>query len=291
MFTHLPLNALRYFEAVARLGSLKRAAEELSVTPSAVSLQVRSLEEWLGSPVFNRTGSGLVLTPVGERVFGSAHRLLYELSMVLDEQRTNKAVDTLNLTTTPEFAALWLVPRLEAFYQLHPDIRIRVVPGSEVVDLLRNHEFHLAIRASSKDYPALYQEDLFSEQFGVFAAPHLLARAGDDPRRLIDLAWGGNTSAPMSWRDWCQQAGLQAWLDKELLDYHDEHLALQAAIAGQGYVLASCVLAASSVKAGLLVPYRPELVLPGSCYTALCTPGKERHAGVRAFLDWLRVQT
>ncbi|MEE1926146.1 LysR substrate-binding domain-containing protein [Pseudomonas sp. 148P] len=291
MFTHLPLNALRYFEAVARLGSLKRAAEELSVTPSAVSLQVKSLEEWLGKPVFDRTGSGLVLTLAGERVFSSAHRVLYELSVVLDEQRTNKAVDTLNVTTTPEFAALWLVPRLEAFYQLRPDIRIRVVPGGEVVDLLRNHEFHLAIRASSKDYPALYQEHLFSEQFGVFAAPHLLQRAGDDPPRLIDLAWGSNANPPLSWRDWCQLAGLQAWLGKELLGYHDEHLALQAAIAGQGYVLASCVLAANSVKAGLLVPYRPELVLPGSCYTALCTPGKERHAGVRAFLDWLRAQT
>ena len=232
-----------------------------------------------------------MLTPAGERVFSSAHRMLYELSVVLDEQRTNKAVDTLNVTTTPEFAALWLVPRLEAFYRRHPDIRIRVVPGNQVVDLLRNHEFHLAIRSSSKDYPGLYQEQLLREPFGVFAAPCLLGQVQDDPPRLIELVWGGSVSAPVAWSDWCRQSGLPAWLSKPRLDYHDEHLALQAAIAGQGYVLASCVLAANSVKEGLLVAYRPDVVLPGSCYMALCTPGKERHPGVRAFLDWLRSQT
>lgn len=291
MFNHLPLNALRYFEAVARLGSLKRAAVELSVTPSAVSLQVKSLEEWLGTTVFRRTASGLVLTAAGEAVFKSAHAMLYELSVALHAQRQNKDVDTLNVTTTPEFAALWLVPRLEDFYRRHPGIRIRVVPDTEVVDLLRNHDVHVAIRATSQGYPELYQEVLIEEQFGVFAAPALLARAGDDPPRLIDLSWNANASAPFSWADWCGQTGLQAWLGKELLDYYNEHLALQAAISGQGYVLASCVLADSSVREGALVPYRPETVLAGKSYIALCAPGKERHASVRAFLDWLRTQT
>lgn len=288
MFSNLPLNALRTFEAAARLGSFKSAAEELSVTPGAVSHQVKVLETWLGVMLFERSGQGVMLTPEGERLSRQAHGGLLEISRSLQSLRPDPASQMLTLSTTPGLAATWLIPRLGGFYRAHPQLNVRVDTRNELVDLRRDSSVDLAIRAVGRSDPKLFRQDLMSERFGVYGAPSLLAALDITRIELIDLRWQFPGALSVSWHSWCAAAGCQAWLEKaRLREYDDEHYALSAAVAGHGLVLASNVLVADSVKRGELRAYRPEISLSGPRYIAVCVPGRERHTQVKLFLTWL----
>lgn len=291
MFAKIPLTALRTFEAVARSGSFKAAAEELFVTPAAVSYQVKALEAWLGTLLFERLGKGVQLTDDGERLYRDAHRALLDMSQSLAGLQFRPDHHTLVLSTTPALAASWLIPRLGDFYQTQPHINVRVETSNELVDLLRDACVDLAIRTSSRTYPALVSQPLMTERFAVYAAPGLADPATQDRVQLISLRWEIPGGFAVDWATWCAAAGHHQWLNQALLrEYDDEHFALNAAIAGHGLVLASNVLVADSVSKGLLTPYRPDVSLPGPTYVAVCTPGRERQPPVKAFLDWLEGQ-
>jgi DNA-binding transcriptional LysR family regulator len=127
------------------------------------------------------------------------------------------------------------------------------------------------------------------EWFGVYGAPTLAARPGRRAPSLVTVRWRDSQLYEQGWQDWCEAAGLPSWRKPAALHaYEEEHYALQAAIAGQGLVLASSVMVSDSVAAGTLVAYRPEVRVAGAAYTALCAPGRERHPPVKAFLGWLR---
>ncbi|KAB0633499.1 LysR family transcriptional regulator [Burkholderia stagnalis] len=288
MFSKLPLTALRVFESSARLGTFKAAAHELSVTPAAVSHQIKSLESRLGVLLFERGASGVRLTDDGARLFRVCHDALLDLSRGLDTVRPAPAERTLVLTTTPAFAAMWLIPRLGRFRQVDPQLHIKVETGNALVDLERDARVDLAIRATSRDFPALFEHALIDEYFGAYAAAGFDAHRADGPPDLIEIAW--ETAAPMAvnWQSWCRAAGRTAWLPRAVFrHYDDEHYALQAVLHGQGIVLASSVLVAEHVERGALVPIEPSVRLGGARYVALCRPGRERQPQVRRFLDWL----
>lgn len=285
MFSKLPLTALKAFEAAARLSSFKQAAAELAVSPSAVSHQVKALEQWIGQRLFERVAKGAVLTPVGATLFAQVHRHFSGLEDALAHLRPSADNQDLVITTTQAFAALWLIPRLGRFYARHPGISVKVEASNGVVDLLREGHVDIAIRNASGGYPDLYERPLMAERFGVYVA--VQASAAQVMDELIDVAWAAPQTAIVQWQQWCEQAGALSWLaDYKIRHYEDEHYALQAAVAGQGYILASDVLAQDSVNRGLLTPYRPDVVLEGYRYIALCRPGKERTPAVRCFLDW-----
>ncbi|WP_296255683.1 MULTISPECIES: LysR substrate-binding domain-containing protein [unclassified Pseudomonas] len=288
MFSNLPLTAVRTFEAAARLGSFKSAAEELSVTPAAISHQVKTLEAWLGAMLFERSGQGVVLTPDGERLYRQTHGALLEISRSLASFCTDVASQTLTLSTTPGLAAAWLIPRLGGFYRAYPQFNVRVDTRNEQVDLLRDSSIDLAIRTVSRDDPKLFRQHLMNEHFGVYAAPARVASLDGASVELIDLRWQMPGGYAISWSTWCAAAGCESWLETARLhEFDDEHYALSAAVAGHGAVLASNVLVADSVKRGELVAYRPEISLPGPRYMAVCVPGRERQAPLKAFLMWL----
>ncbi|MCQ4310370.1 LysR substrate-binding domain-containing protein [Pseudomonas stutzeri] len=287
MFANLPLTALRTFESAARLQSFKAAAEELAVTPTAVSHQIKALEGWLGVPLFQRMARGVRLTDCGERLFRSLHGALLEVVQAVDQLRPQPSTGNLTLSVTPAFAALWLIPRLGRFYQAHPGIKVRVETSTELLDLHQDASIDLVIRYGYGNHPTLHSQCLLDECFGVYGAPDLLASL--DPARLtlITVRWRNPQLYDRSWKAWCGAAA-ESWLESaELREYDDEHYALQAAIAGQGLVLASNVLVSQSLAMGLLQPYRAEVTVPGASYTALCVPGRERHPPVKAFFDWL----
>lgn len=287
MFANLPLTALRTFESAARLQSFKAAAEELAVTPTAVSHQIRTLENWLGVALFERLARGVRLTECGERLFGSLHGALLDIVQSVAQLRPQPSTGSLTLSTTPAFAALWLIPQLGQFYQAHPGIKVRVETSTELLDLQQDASFDLVIRYGYGSHPSLHSQCLLDERFGVYGAPGLLAAL--DPARLtlITVRWRNSQLYDRSWKAWCEAAG-ESWLEHaELREYDEEHYALQAAIAGQGLVLASNVLVSQSLAMGLLQPLRPDITVPGANYTALCVPGRERHPPVKAFFDWL----
>ncbi len=287
MFANLPLTALRTFESAARLKSFKSAAEELAVTPTAVSHQIKLLEGWLGVPLFQRMARGVRLTDCGERLFRSLHGALLDVVQTVDHLRPQPSTGSLTLSTTPAFAALWLISRLGYFYHAHPGIKVRVETSTELLDLHQDASIDLVIRYGYNDHPSLHSQCLLDECFGVYGAPGLLASLDPTRLTLITVRWRNSQLYDRSWKAWCEAAG-ETWMDTaELREYDEEHYALQAAIAGQGLVLASNVLVSQSLAMGLLQPYRSEITVSGASYTALCVPGRERHPPVKAFLDWL----
>lgn len=288
MFASLPLTALRAFESASRLLSFKAAAEELSVTPTAISHQIRSLEDWLGVALFERLPRQVRLTEGGERLFRSLHGALLEVAQSVDTLRPQRSGSSLTLSTTTAFAALWLVPRLGRFYAQHPNINLRLDTHCEVIDLHQDASVDLVLRYSLDDYPNLYGQCLFDESFGVYGSPEQVALAARRTPTLISVRWHNSKLYAHGWEAWCARSG-EHWLQQHPVsrEYDEEHYALQAAIAGQGLVLASNILVSESVGSGLLVPYKGEIQVDGAGYSALCVPGRERHPPVRAFFTWL----
>ncbi|CAG9249357.1 LysR family transcriptional regulator [Burkholderia diffusa] len=292
MFSKIPLTALRVFESSARLGSFKAAADELSVTPAAVSHQIKSLESRIGVLLFERGASGVRLTEEGERLFRASHDALLALSRGLDAVRPEAADErTLVLTTTPAFAAMWLIPRLGRFRQVDPQLNIKVETGNTLADLDRDARIDLAIRATSRTFPTLHEIALIDEYFGAYAATGFDAHRSEERLDLIETVW--DTPQPMSidWASWCRAAGREAWLERAVFrHYDDEHYALQAVLHGQGVGLLSSVLVAEHVERGALMPIEPSVRLAGARFVALCRPGREREPQVRRFLDWLEAE-
>ena len=289
MFASLPLTALRAFESASRLLSFKAAAEELSVTPTAVSHQIRSLETWLGVPLFERLPRQVRLTECGERLFHSLHGAFLDVAQSIDTLRPQRNGANLTISTTAAFAALWLVPRLGRFYAQHPTINIRLDTHCEVIDLHQDASVDLVVRYSLDDYPNLYGLCLFDESFGVYGSPEQVDLASHRTPTLISVRWQNSKLYAHGWEAWCARSG-ETWLTGQpaVREYDEEHYSLQAAIAGQGLVLASNILVSESVASGLLVAYRGEVQVDGAGYSALCVPGRERHPPVRAFFAWLR---
>ncbi|MGU7843495.1 LysR substrate-binding domain-containing protein [Burkholderia sp. AW33-5] len=292
MFSKIPLTALRVFESSARLGSFKAAADELSVTPAAVSHQIKSLESRIGVLLFERGASGVRLTEEGERLFRASHDALLALSRGLDAVWPEAADErTLVLTTTPAFAAMWLIPRLGRFRQVDPQLNIKVETGNTLADLDRDARIDLAIRATSRTFPTLHEIALIDEHFGAYAATGFDAHRSEERLDLIETVW--DTPQPMSidWASWCRAAGREAWLERAVFrHYDDEHYALQAVLHGQGVGLLSSVLVAEHVERGALMPIEPSVRLAGARFVALCRPGREREPQVRRFLDWLEAE-
>lgn len=289
MFATLPVTALRTFEAAARLLSFKLAAAELAVTATAVSHQVKALERHVGYALFERVPRGVRLTEKGARLFAGVHGALLDVAQTLDALRAAPASGALTLSTTHSFAALWLVPRLGRFHAAFPQYQLNLSTSPEPVDLLRDASIDLAIRYSRARWPGLHAACTLQEWFGVYGAPALVARPGKRAPSLVTVRWRDSQLYDQGWQDWCEAAGLPSWRKPAALHaYEEEHYALQAAIAGQGLVLASSVMVSDSVAAGTLVAYRPEIRVAGAAYTALCAPGRERHPPVKAFLGWLR---
>ncbi|OXC88475.1 LysR family transcriptional regulator, partial [Achromobacter sp. KAs 3-5] len=175
MFATLPVTALRTFESAARLRSFKLAAAELSVTPTAVSHQVKALERHVGCALFDRVPRGVRLTDQGARLFAGVHGALLDVAQTLDALRPAPESGALTVSTTHSFAALWLVPRLGRFHEAYPQYQLRLDTSPDPVDLLKDASVDVAIRYSRARYPALHAACALPEWFGVYGAPAQVA--------------------------------------------------------------------------------------------------------------------
>lgn len=282
-----PLAALRAFEAAARQLSFRRAAEELAVTPTAISHQIRLLEAALGMALFVRQVRRVALTDAGQRLyptlrdgFDAFERAILDLS----QQSRRKAV---TLTATTLFTARRLLPALGRFRSEHPAFDLRLHASDEAVDLHAGSA-DVAVRYGSGPFDGLVAEPLLAERFGVLCSPHLGIANADDLKRatLIHTEWKRPGLAP-DWRRWVRLAGARDLAVEEGPRLTDDGHALQAAVAGHGVVIASLVLARPEIDAGLLVhPFGPEI--EGETYHILATPENAACADVKAVCTWLR---
>ncbi|NZA26571.1 LysR family transcriptional regulator [Luteimonas sp. SJ-92] len=261
MSRRLPsLSALRAFEAAARLGSAKRAAGELSVTPAAISHQLRQLEEELGQALFVRRPRQLLPTPQGQELQRALTAAFGTIAAAADRVRAPQR-RSLTLSATPAVASRWLVPRLPQLREACPGLDLRIHVSHEPV-ALDGVEADAAIRYGSGHWPGLLAHRLFDNVFAPVCSPMLGLR---DPRELprhtlLHFAPPGARSAPVDWQAWqrrAQVAGLDAAAGPA---FSDETHTISAALAGQGVALMSLALVADELHAGsLLRPFGPEL--------------------------------
>jgi LysR family glycine cleavage system transcriptional activator len=288
-----PLSSLRSFEAVARQLSFSKAAEELHVTPGAVSQQIRSLEELLGTRLFDRTRRSVALTDAAARMLPDVQAGLEMLSRAVSNKTTLLGERTLTISVAPSFASKWLLPRLASFYEKHPDIDLRISATVALADFKRDR-VDLAIRLGHGSYPGLHAERLFAESLTPLCSPRLLKRKGrlskpDDLRkhRLIQdtsIPGGGEQGG---WEQWLALAGAKHISAHRGVRFTLAELAMQAAIDGAGVVLGRVVLAEGDLAAGRLVrPFRTVLPLDVSYFLIRSNTASLRQE-IQCFRDWL----
>src|SRR4051812_32652666 len=176
-YDRLPLNALRGFEAVATRLNFTEAAEALHVTPAAVSQQIKSLEDYLQTPLFRRNGRRVQLTAEGAQLLPGIRHGLDELEASLQRVRQIRQAGTINISTLPSFLQRWLLPRLGDFRAQHPDIDLRLHTSSEAVDFART-DFHAALRFGLGRYGELRTEKFLDDWLVAVAAPPLIEKHG-----------------------------------------------------------------------------------------------------------------
>jgi LysR family transcriptional regulator, glycine cleavage system transcriptional activator len=281
------LNGLLAFEAAARHVSFTRAGQELHVTPSAVSHQVRALEAELGLRLFVRRPRALGLTPAGVRAAAVAGQAFAALERGL-RRLPSRAPRTLTVSVLPSFAAGWLVSRLHRFHARHPGVDLRLHATQELADLQAG-EADLAIRYGRGPYPGLHSERLLGEEAFPVCAPGLarrLRRPGD--LKGLPLLHDEARGAHGGWPAWLEAAGVRGVASSRGARFSDARLLLQAAAAGQGVALSRSLPAHDELLAGRLVrPFAPAL----RCryhYALVTTPEASTRPLVRAFRAFLR---
>lgn len=254
-----PLNALRAFEAAARHLSFTKAAEELAVTPAAVSHQVKALEGQLGVALFRRLTRALSLTDAGQAGLPALREGFDKLGEGVERMRAHERAGVLAVSLEPSFAAKWLVPRLDRFRAAHPELEVRLDASDRLADFRRDN-IDIAIRYGAGHYPGLKVDKLMSEEIFPVCSPRLLTGARplkrpEDLRHhtLIHLDWDLQDVTAPTWRMWLLAAGVQGVDFARGPIVSMKSLALQAAIEGQGVALASSVLVAGDLDAGRLV--------------------------------------
>ena len=283
-----PLSALRAFEAAARHGSFKRAARELAVTPTAVSHQIRSLEEHTGLTLFERKVRKVVLTEAGAQLYPVLRDGFDTFESALTRLVRTEKRTQVTISATSAFTAKWIVPRVARFHALHPTIDLQLHAADEAVDLTHDVA-DIAIRYGRGPYPGLVAEVMFTDRFAPVVSPMLGLRAPAqlDAAALIHFQWKRPHPLNPTWERWFACAGLPSIAPRGQLRFTDEGHAIQAAVAGQGIALLSLELVASELAAGQLVqPFGP--TLPGHTYHLVMRAEPPPSASVRAAADWLR---
>jgi LysR family transcriptional regulator, glycine cleavage system transcriptional activator len=280
-----PLNSLRAFESAARLLSFTRAADELAVTQSAVSHQVKTLEDWAGLPLFRRDGRAVALTEAAQKFLPAVTQALDQLALA---GRKLQAVDPgqgwLTVAVMPSFAGKWLVPRLAAFRAKHPNIDVWLATFEAQSGAL-GPDVDMAIRYGREEWPGLTTIKFLSEELFPVCAPSVAAQLKDpaDLARTTLL----HDELREDWTMWLRAAGVTAVDATRGPGFDDSGLLIQAAIEGLGVALGRSVLVKGDLNAGRLVrPFATSLP-GGSSYALVYPPELENAPKVKAFREWL----
>lgn len=285
-----PLNSIRTFEVAARHLSFTRAADELHVTQSAVSHQIKALEEFLGVKMFRRLNRALVLTDEGQEYLPLVRKAFDQLHEATRRLIDQEARGKLTVSVLPSFAARWLVPRLGRFVQACPEIDIRLMPTADLVDFDRD-DVDIGIRYGRGRYPGLRVDRLLEEDVFPVCSPRLLGpphplKQPRDLQHHILMHDDGHGD----WRTWLLSSGVDNVDPQRGPIFTDSSLLLQAAVAGQGVALARGALARDDLQCGNLV--RPfELSLPVEfAYYLVCPEETADQPKVSAFRDWIKAE-
>lgn len=283
-----PLSALRAFEAVARRASFKAAAKDLSVTPTAISHQIKLLEAYMGLRVLDRSPRAVTLTPQGNALYEAVAAGFGEIERVAARLLADTAPRTVTLSSTTAFLSHWLVPRIDTLRRAIPMIDLRL-HTSNIAEDLRSGGIEAAIRYGRGPFPGVVSTFLCDDVMMPVCSSRLGLSHLEDLRHanLIHIEGRNRPTPEPGWSHWCTRAGLTGVDTDAGSRFPDSLLAVQAAIAGQGVVIASRVLLADALAAGLLVaPFSEQLA--GDAYHFVCAVGVETLADIASLREWFQ---
>ncbi|RZL65372.1 MAG: LysR family transcriptional regulator [Variovorax sp.] len=301
--THLrsrPISAghLRAFEAVARHLNFRAAADEMALTQSAVSRQIQSLEEEVGVPLFLRHTRAVELTGAGAQLLLAVQQSLPRIDGAIRQIRQSAGRKSVSLTTFASFASMWLIPRLEAFQRDNPEIDIRIDASDTAVDL-DVADVDIALRYGPRETALPGAVRLFGETLTPVASPWLI-KSNPQIRKPADLAnftliEAGDAHRThlewLTWRRWFEVNKVERAQPKRWLYFNYAYQMVQAALTGQGMVLARSSLIAESLANGDLIEVLPQHRLDSPmAYWLVIGPRNALRPEIRAFCDWLEAQ-
>jgi LysR family transcriptional regulator, glycine cleavage system transcriptional activator len=284
-----PLTALRAFDAAARHMSFARAADELNVTPAALSFQIKSLEEHLGAPLFRRLNRAVELTDAGRALAPDAKNAFETLTAGWRAAQRAQDQQILNVTAGPAFTAKWLAPRLFEFAQCHPEIELRFSATLRMTDFARD-EIDVAIRFGQGPDRGLYSVPLADEWVVPVMTPAIAARY-PTLERLAEAVLITDSSIDfvrpkVDWQTWFEAMGIQVTPHYGPRFSQADH-ALDAAIAGVGVALGRRALVIKDLAEGRLVAPFPFAMPTGGRFRFLCREGAETRPQIAAFKNWI----
>ena len=283
-----PLRALRAFESAARLMSFARAADELHVTPAAISQQIKLLEDHLGLALFRRSG-GVTLTEPAATALPLLSDAFDRLERAVEKLRVDHEHGPLVVSAPPSFAARWLIPRLERFQTLHPDMDLRLAASVKLVNF-DTEDVDIAIRYGNGQYGNLHVERLRTETVVAVAHPRL-AQSLHQPADLLRATLLHNEGMKWDptypdWPSWMKNMGINTDGALKLKSFDDANLLIQAAMAGLGAALVWKTLVSEELEDGRLVALFPAQPL-SNAYHLVCPPNRLHSPKVAAFRDWM----
>jgi LysR family glycine cleavage system transcriptional activator len=302
-----PLSSLRAFEAAARHMSFRKAAEELNVTPAAISHQLKTLEDYLGVRLFRRANRRVELTPAARAAVPYLHEGFKAIVEGVERLRRGEGSNMLTVSAAPSFAGKWLMPRLHRFVSRFPQIDVRLLarmrsarPVTAALPVRRDindtslDDADVAIRFGDGDFPGMRVERLLELTVTPMASPQLL-RSGEPLQRIEALRHytllhddtGYFRSGRLNWDCWLHAAGVTGIDTSHGVHFSHANLAIDAAVDGLGVLLSLPALAAADLAVGRLVtPF--ELRLPTDySYYIICDPEESERPAIQAFTDWL----
>jgi len=289
MYPLPPLHAIRAFEAAGRLQSISLAAEQLHVTPAAVSRQIRQLEDFLGVQLFVREHRAVRLSRAGQSYLKSVCAHLDGLRRATQHASTLRPAVDLRLCVPPTFAARWLIPRLAAFHQQHPSVGVQINTNIDWVEL-DSQGLDAAIRFGDGRWSGLNTLPLVRNVITPVCAPGMVA---DDHPPLAPGYLAGKTllyslTRPDDWHEWMQAARLTP-PRVHRLEYESSMLAYQAAMSGLGFGIAQRALVAEELANGLLLtPFQTEIDLGARTYYFVWPRHTRSSPEFAMLLDWMR---
>lgn len=282
-----PLNALRAFEAAARHLSMKKAAEELHVTPAAVTHQVKALEDAIGVKLFHRKNRSLELTGPGREIQPVLHDAFAAITIALRNATWEKS-SRITLNLLPSFAQKWLAPRLPRFRALHPSINLQITTSMAFVDFA-SEEVDAAVRIGTGSWPRLKADLLIEDEFYPVCAPHLLEgrEDADDPAILAEFPLLTTIRRPDDWELWLKAAGVEGVSAHRQITHDNSALALEMAAHGLGFAMTRGVFATNDLESGRLIEPFQTRVRSGLGYYFVVPEAFASRPEIRIVRDWL----
>ncbi len=286
-----PLNALKAFEAAARHLSVKAAAEELFVTPGAVSQMLKTLEAHLGVKLFERVNRGIYLTPAGRDYLPAIRNAFRQIAEASRRVAASKEGGLLTVSVTPFFASAWLVPRMKSFQDMHPDIDLQIVTSSALVDFSRSG-VDVAVRHGLGRYAGLRSDRVVTVEMAVVAAPSLVARFGLPAGAEDLMRWPHVHDAERKgWSLWFEANGIEEIRAPRGPSFDDSSLLLKAVLTGQGAGLLPAAMITGEIEGGQLVQLLEATHMEDFAYYLVCPEITRNDPKIAAFREWILGQS